>query len=193
MAKAAKDAKGGKAAKTPAKAQKASAAKSGGKQKKKKWSKGKMREKVANLVLLDKATQDKLESEVPTYKLITPSVVSERLKLNGSLARRSLRDLERKGLIRAIIKHSTQMIYTRVPPKIEEKPAVLKTDAKIAATPAPTDAKTPAATTTTTATTAATTTTTPAVKTTTATSTDANKTNAKATPKATPKKAEAKK
>merc|ERR1712090_120693 len=62
----------------------------GGKAKKKKWSKGKVRDKLNNLVLFDKATHDKLLKEVPSYKLITPSVVPERLKISGSLARRAL-------------------------------------------------------------------------------------------------------
>ena len=53
----------------------------GGKAKKKKWSKGKSRDKLNNLVLFDKNTYEKLYKEVPTYKLITPSIVSERLKV----------------------------------------------------------------------------------------------------------------
>jgi len=53
----------------------------GGKQKKKKWSKGKQKEKVNNAVLFDQATYDKLLSEVPKYKQITPSVLSERLRV----------------------------------------------------------------------------------------------------------------
>ena len=32
-------------------------------------------------MLFDKGTYDKLYKEVPTYKLITPSIVSERLKV----------------------------------------------------------------------------------------------------------------
>jgi len=98
----------GKAA--PAKKKDAS---SGGKAKKKKWSKGKVRDKLNNLVLFDKATYDKLYKEVPSYKLITPSVVSERLKVRGSLARFALHELEEKGLIRLISKHHAQLIYTR--------------------------------------------------------------------------------
>nr|ACH53025.1 ribosomal protein S25 (predicted) [Otolemur garnettii] len=47
---------------------------------KKKWSKGKVRDKLNNLVLFDKATSDKLCKEVPNYKL-TPAVVSEKLKI----------------------------------------------------------------------------------------------------------------
>ena len=33
-------------------------------------------------MLFDKGTYDKLYKEVPTYKLITPSIVSERLKVS---------------------------------------------------------------------------------------------------------------
>merc|ERR1712180_520931 len=93
----------GKAAPAPAKKDGG-----GGKAKKKKWSKGKVRDKLNNLVLFDKATYDKLYKEVPSYKLITPSVVSERLKVRGSLARFALKELEEKGLIRLIAKHHAQ-------------------------------------------------------------------------------------
>ncbi|XP_077990255.1 small ribosomal subunit protein eS25-like [Glandiceps talaboti] len=89
----------------------------GGKAKKKKWSKGKVRDKLNNLVLFDKATYDKMMKEVPSYKLITPSVVSERLKVRGSLARAALKELLRKGLIKEVVKHHSQVIYTRNPVK----------------------------------------------------------------------------
>jgi small subunit ribosomal protein S25e len=107
-----KEPKGGKAA--PAKKKKEGGS-SGGKAKKKKWSKGKVRDKLNNLVLFDKATYDKLYKEVPSYKLITPSVVSERLKIRGSLARFALKELMAKGLIRQVEKHHAQLIYTRAP------------------------------------------------------------------------------
>uniref|UniRef100_I1K758 40S ribosomal protein S25 n=1 Tax=Glycine max TaxID=3847 RepID=I1K758_SOYBN len=55
----------------------------GGKQKKKKWSKGKQKEKVNNQVLFDQATYDKLLSEAPKYKLITPSILSDRLRVSS--------------------------------------------------------------------------------------------------------------
>ena len=70
---------------------------SGGRAKKKRWSKGKVWDKLNNLVLFDKATYDKLCKEVPNYKLITPAVVSERLKIRGSLARAALQELLSKG------------------------------------------------------------------------------------------------
>jgi small subunit ribosomal protein S25e len=46
-----------------------------------KWSKGKLKDKVNNAVLFDQATYDKLLSEVPKYKQITPSILSERLRV----------------------------------------------------------------------------------------------------------------
>merc|ERR1711874_260904 len=111
MGGAKKDPKAG--AKAPAKAPKKKEG-GGGKAKKKKWSKGKTRDKLNNLVLFDKGTYDKLYKEVPTYKLITPSIVSERLKVRGSLARRALIELMEKGLIKQVVAHSSQMIYTRM-------------------------------------------------------------------------------
>ena len=90
-----KDPKAG--SKAPAKAPKKKEGGGGGKAKKKKWSKGKTRDKLNNLVLFDKPTYDKLLKEVPTYKLITPSIVSERLKVRGSLARKALLELCQKG------------------------------------------------------------------------------------------------
>uniref|UniRef100_A0A1I7Y294 40S ribosomal protein S25 n=1 Tax=Steinernema glaseri TaxID=37863 RepID=A0A1I7Y294_9BILA len=91
----------------------------GGKAKKKKWSKGKVRDKLNNMVLFDKATYDKLYKEVVTYKLITPSVVSERLKVRASLAKKGLAELAAKGLIKPIVKHSGQQVYTRAT-KVED-------------------------------------------------------------------------
>ena len=47
-----------------------------------KWSKGKQKEKVNNMVLFDQATYDKLLSEAPKFKLITPSILSDRLRVS---------------------------------------------------------------------------------------------------------------
>ncbi|PBC33868.1 40S ribosomal protein S25 [Apis cerana cerana] len=106
-----KDTKG--SSKQPQKTQKKKEGGSGGKAKKKKWSKGKVRDKLNNQVLFDKSTYEKLLKEVPQYKLITPSIVSERLKIRGSLARRALIELQQKGLIKQVVQHHAQLIYTR--------------------------------------------------------------------------------
>ena len=95
------------------KASKKPAGSGGGKAKKKKWSKGKVKEKLSNLVLFDKATYDKMLTDVPKQKLITPSIISEKLKVNGSLARKAVRELVSKNLIRPILTHKHQQIYTR--------------------------------------------------------------------------------
>jgi small subunit ribosomal protein S25e len=93
---------------------KAPAKKSGGaKQKKKKWTKGKVKEKLNNAVIFDKATYDRLIKEIPKSKMISPSIVCDRLKVNVSLARKGLRDLHSKGLIKAVAVHARQSIYTR--------------------------------------------------------------------------------
>merc|ERR1711998_827991 len=85
----------------------------GSKAKKKKWSKGKVKEKVINAVFFDKALYDKCEAEVPKFKLITPSIIPERMRVTGPLARRTIKDLMAKGLIRQVSAHSSQSIYTR--------------------------------------------------------------------------------
>merc|ERR1712060_1012880 len=105
-----KDAKS--TSKTPAKSQKPKPS-GGSKAKKKKWSKGKVRDKLNNLILFDKPTYEKLYKEVPTFKLITPSVVSERLKVRASLARVALEEMQEKGLIKEVDRHHAQRIYTR--------------------------------------------------------------------------------
>ncbi|KAF6171180.1 hypothetical protein GIB67_027986 [Kingdonia uniflora] len=65
------------------------------------------------MVLFDQASYDKLLVEAPKYKHITPAILSDRLRINGSLARRAIKDLMAKGLIRMVSSHSSLKIYTR--------------------------------------------------------------------------------
>ncbi|WMV21095.1 hypothetical protein MTR67_014480 [Solanum verrucosum] len=58
------------------------------------------------MVLFDKGTYDKLITKAPKYKLITPSVLSDRLRISGSLARKAIREL-------MVSAHASQQIYTR--------------------------------------------------------------------------------
>uniref|UniRef100_A0A7S1I3J9 40S ribosomal protein S25 n=1 Tax=Eutreptiella gymnastica TaxID=73025 RepID=A0A7S1I3J9_9EUGL len=87
--------------------------KSGGKAKKKKWSKGKVREKLHNAVMWEKNTKDKLYAEVPKYKVITTAVISDRLKITGSLAREALRVLAAEGLIKPVNVTAGCKVFTR--------------------------------------------------------------------------------
>ncbi|KAI3894051.1 hypothetical protein MKW92_044880 [Papaver armeniacum] len=65
------------------------------------------KEIVNSMFLFDQASYEKLISEAPKYKLITPPVFSNRLRTNGSLARRAI-----KGLIFSVSAVSSQHIYT---------------------------------------------------------------------------------
>ncbi|XP_045707839.1 40S ribosomal protein S25-like [Phyllostomus hastatus] len=79
----------------------------------KKWTKGKVWDKLNNLILFDKAPYDKVCMEVSNYKFVTPAIVSEQLKIHSSLARGALQELLSKGLIKLVSKHRAQVIYTR--------------------------------------------------------------------------------
>lgn len=96
---------------------KAAPTSSGGKAaKKKKWSKGKVKDKAQHAVTLDKPTYDRILKEVPTFRLISQSILIERLKINGSLARLAIRHLEKEGAIKCIVRHHSQLIYSMSQP-----------------------------------------------------------------------------
>jgi small subunit ribosomal protein S25e len=89
------------------------AAMAGGKGKKKKWSKGKARDKVDNKVLFSREQLERFVGAVTKMKLITVSTVVEKLKISGGLARRALNNMAEEGSIRAICTSRAQRIYTR--------------------------------------------------------------------------------
>ena len=95
------------------KAAKAAKAMAGGKGKKKKWSKGKNKEKANNQVLFEQSTYDKLMSEVPKYKMITVSILTDRLRITCSLARKAIAILIAQKVIKPVTMHSKQQIYTK--------------------------------------------------------------------------------
>eukprot|EP01121_Diplochlamys_sp_Union-15-3_P007982 TRINITY_DN207_c0_g1_i1.p1 TRINITY_DN207_c0_g1~~TRINITY_DN207_c0_g1_i1.p1 ORF type:complete len:117 (-),score=29.63 TRINITY_DN207_c0_g1_i1:57-407(-) len=105
------DAKG--KAKAKPKAPTEGGGKRGPKKNKKKWSKGKVKDKLENKVILDKTSYSKVVKDVPTMKIITVSSVSERMKVNGSVARRVIRDLQKQNLIKPVSVSHAQLIYTR--------------------------------------------------------------------------------
>lgn len=97
----------------------AAQAKSGGAAKKKKWSKGKVKDKAQHAVVCDKPTFDRIMKEVPTFKMISVSVLVERMKINGSLARVAIQHLQKEGLIKPVIHHRAQLVYTRATAEAE--------------------------------------------------------------------------
>nr|DAD42562.1 TPA_asm: hypothetical protein HUJ06_000792 [Nelumbo nucifera] len=88
---------------------------SDGKDKKKKWVKNKNnKEKKNNEVLFDQESSlEKRLSEVANFKLITVPLLSERLGISGSLARKVIQELMSKNAITAVSEDSTPKIYTR--------------------------------------------------------------------------------
>jgi small subunit ribosomal protein S25e len=71
-----------------------------------------VKDKANHAVILDKATSDKLYKDVQSYRLITVATLVDRLKINGSLARKALSDLEEKGQIKKVVGHSKLSIYS---------------------------------------------------------------------------------
>jgi small subunit ribosomal protein S25e len=101
---------------------KAAPTSSGGKAaKKKKWSKGKVKDKAQHAVTLDKPTYDRILKEAPTFRFISQSILIERLKINGSLARIAIRHLEKEGAIKRIVHHHGQLVYSTYQACIPER------------------------------------------------------------------------
>lgn len=44
---------------------------------------------------------------------VAQSILSDRMRIGGSLARAAIKDLAEKGLIKPVVKHAKQLIYTR--------------------------------------------------------------------------------
>ena len=71
-----------------------------------------VKDKAQHAVMLDKQTSEKLYKDVQSYRLVTVAVLVDRMKINGSLARRCLKDLEEKGQIKPVVSHSKLKIYS---------------------------------------------------------------------------------
>ncbi|GIX62790.1 ribosomal protein RPS25 [Babesia caballi] len=83
--------------------------------KRKKWVKVRTKDKVNNAVFFEKATVDKMMSDIPKARLITISTICDKLKINGSLARKAIAHLEEQNLIKPVCDpHHAQRLYTKV-------------------------------------------------------------------------------
>jgi small subunit ribosomal protein S25e len=71
-----------------------------------------VKDKAQHAVVLDKQTNDRLQKEVQSYRLITVATLVDRLKINGSLARQALADLEEQGTIKKVVGHSKLSVYS---------------------------------------------------------------------------------
>lgn len=72
-----------------------------------------MKDKAQHAVAVDKAIFDRIVKEVPTFRFISVSILIERLKINGSLARKAIQHLKKEGTIKCVVHHSAQRIYSK--------------------------------------------------------------------------------
>ena len=85
---------------------------------KKKWSKGKVKEKLTNAVLVEPKQFKDIEKELPRMKLITVATVTERFKVVASIARQMIRYFHQQGKIRALdFQHQQCPLYAGIPSK----------------------------------------------------------------------------
>merc|ERR1711874_478671 len=100
-----------------------------GKSRRRRW-KEVQKEVVERKIPGQEPTYDKVLKEVPNYKVITPSIVSDRMKIRGSLARRAIKELHGMGKIKLLVQHSSQMVYTRAIAVDDEEEEVVETKKK---------------------------------------------------------------
>lgn len=90
----------------------------------KKWTKGKVKDKVDNAVFLDRATYDRLITSIPKLgKHLSVSGIVEKYKVVGSIARQLLRKCQENGSIANAEQHSRQALYTPVAQVVEKAAA----------------------------------------------------------------------
>ena len=80
---------------------------------KKKWSKGKVKEKLNNFVLIDPKLLGDMERQIPNMKIITISSIVEKFKVVGGIAKQVLRYLISQGKVNVLpFSHHQFQLYT---------------------------------------------------------------------------------
>ena len=101
---------------------------------KKKWTTGKVKDKLNHAVLLDPKQFKEIEKALPLMKLITLSTVSEKFKVVASIARQLIRYFAAQKKIDLVDYHQQCPIYSGRPPvktdKDDEKAAGEKPEKK---------------------------------------------------------------
>eukprot|EP00483_Globobulimina_turgida_P002486 UN02490 len=83
------------------------------KTKKKKWAKGRVKEKKNNSAILVPDDYSTAMREIPKMKTVTVSTVSEKLRITGSLAHRLIRKLAKEGTLKRIYDSGGFLLYTK--------------------------------------------------------------------------------
>jgi len=82
-------------------------------QKKKKWSKSRVKEKIENQNFIDIKLYERILKEISKDKLITPNILTTRFRISCSLAKKILIELSGKGNIKMIKYSSKEPLFTR--------------------------------------------------------------------------------
>ena len=89
---------------------------------KKKWTTGKVKDKLNHAVLLDPKQFKEIEKSLPAMKLITLSTVSEKFKVVASIARQLIRYFAAQKKIDLVDYHQQCPIYSgRAPVKTDKE------------------------------------------------------------------------
>ena len=87
-----------------------------GKGKKKKWSKGKVKEKKDHVCVIESETAlERICRDAPKkMPAMTVAAIIEQFKVNGSVARRVIREMQNRGIVRCVDRNASMGIYTAV-------------------------------------------------------------------------------
>ena len=89
---------------------------------KKKWSKGKVTEKLNLAVVIEPKLWKQIEKEIGFMKVVTISTVSDKFKVIASLARKVIRFFGEKGDIKALqFQHQQCLLYTGTKEKAKDE------------------------------------------------------------------------
>lgn len=69
-------------------------------------------EKEVRSILVDEATLEAMEKEIPKMRVITPSEISDKYKIRVSVAKSILKRLEEKGAIKLVSSDKRLKIWT---------------------------------------------------------------------------------
>merc|ERR1711959_222823 len=89
---------------------------------KKKWTKGKVKDKVNHAVFIEAASENGYELGIHKVgRLVSVSTFVDKFKVNGSVARAMMKKMCEKGVLKQIVKHTSQLVYTQAhEPKKQE-------------------------------------------------------------------------
>jgi small subunit ribosomal protein S25e len=76
--------------------------------------KGRAHETVRRTLLVSTEQKQEMEKEIPSMRVITPSIVAQKYGVRVSIAKAVLAELEAKQLIRKVITGGKFKLYTKV-------------------------------------------------------------------------------